>query len=313
MASGTGPCRFGQYYKLHRIVLNHLGLEDIPIYSPNQGRSLYDDLKGLGRRFIRIAWEGIIGVDAITALAVRSRPYEKIAGSTERIYQGYLKAIIKRIEQGGGIYDLIKDAGQGFAKIPKQEKVIPRVGIVGEIFVRSHPFSNKELTKNLEKAGIEVQLPPIGEWFFYLNFTRKRNCNWRGEYRRLLETTILDKTMHWIANRIYRLAGLEPEPRTKEILKLATPYLHDTFEGEAIISVGKAVDFLRDRANGVINVMPFTCMPGNIVSILLKGVKEDYNKPILSIAYDGLHHPTDRIRFQAFIAKVFESLGQVRR
>jgi len=306
MASGTGPCRFGQYYKLHRIVLDDLGLGNIPIYSPNQGRSLYDDLKGLGRRFIKLCWEGIIAVDAVTALALKIRPFEKFPGFTDNLYQKFLKAIIKRIENGEGIYNLIKEARHEFEQIKIDRMKKPKVGIVGEIFVRSHTFSNQHLIENLERQGVEVLLPPIGEWFFYLNFTRKRGCRWHNEYRRFLETAILDKTMHLIADRIYSLAGLKSEPRIKEVLKLANPYLHDTFEGEAIMSVGKAVDFLREGAEGIINVMPFTCMPGNIVSILLKGVKEDYDKPILSIAYDGLHHPTDRIRFFAFVSKIKE-------
>ncbi|RKX71472.1 CoA activase [candidate division WOR-3 bacterium] len=306
MASGTGPCRFGQYYKLHRIVLDHLGYREIPIYSPNQGRSLYDDLKGLGRKFIKICWEGLIGVDILTALRMRIVPYEKKKGSADRIYQEYLTKIIQRVKRGGGIHDLIQAAGAAFDHIERIDREVPRVGVVGEIFVRSHPFSNQRLISRLEAEGVEVRLPPIGEWFFYLNFTRKRTCRSNREYRRFFETLLLDKAMGLIAHRLYRLAGLPPEPTTETILRLAEPYLHDTFEGEAILSVGKAIDFLEEGCDGIINVMPFTCMPGNIVSILLKGVKEKYQRPILSIAYDGLHHPTDRIRFQAFVSKIKE-------
>ncbi|HID32280.1 MAG TPA: hypothetical protein EYP24_02755 [bacterium (Candidatus Stahlbacteria)] len=304
MASGTGPCRFGQYYKLHRIVLDRLGYRDIPIYSPNQGRSLYDDLKGLGRRFIKVCWEGIIAVDVLMALRFRRKPIERIPNSADSLYQRYLNRIIHAVEKGDSIYDIIKSAGKDFALIETVGRKIPKVGIVGEIFVRSHSFSNQDLITRIENEGIEVLLPPIGEWFFYLNFTRKRNCWWRGEYRRFFETDLLDRAMRWIANRIYNLAGLEPEPKIDEILDLARPYLHDTFEGEAITSIGKAIDFIKHGALGIINVMPFTCMPGNVVSILLKRVKDDFNVPILSIAYDGLHHPTDRIRFQAFITNL---------
>ena len=37
MPSGTGPCRFGQYNVFHRTVLDDLGYEDVPIFSPNSG------------------------------------------------------------------------------------------------------------------------------------------------------------------------------------------------------------------------------------------------------------------------------------
>ena len=76
------------------------------------------------------------------------------------------------------------------------------------------------------------------------------------------------------------------EPSTKEIIKNASPYLHDSFEGEAILSIGKAIDFVKIGASGIINVMPFGCMPGTIVSALLKGLKQDTGIPCLNIAYD---------------------------
>ena len=46
MPSGSGPCRFGQYNKLHRLVLKELGLEQVPVISPNQGRSVLQRDRG---------------------------------------------------------------------------------------------------------------------------------------------------------------------------------------------------------------------------------------------------------------------------
>ncbi|MCX5719363.1 MAG: acyl-CoA dehydratase activase, partial [Nitrospirae bacterium] len=43
MPSGTGPCRFGQYNVFHRIILDELGYEDVPIFSPNQDTTFYSD------------------------------------------------------------------------------------------------------------------------------------------------------------------------------------------------------------------------------------------------------------------------------
>ena len=44
MPSGNGPCRFGQYHRLHRLILDDLGYPDVPIYSPTQDEHLYRDL-----------------------------------------------------------------------------------------------------------------------------------------------------------------------------------------------------------------------------------------------------------------------------
>ena len=51
MPSGNGPCRFGQYHRFHRLVLDDLGFQHVPIYSPNQDETLYSDLGIMGSRF----------------------------------------------------------------------------------------------------------------------------------------------------------------------------------------------------------------------------------------------------------------------
>ncbi len=41
MPAGNGPCRFGQYHRFHRLVLDDLGFQHVPIYAPNQDETLY--------------------------------------------------------------------------------------------------------------------------------------------------------------------------------------------------------------------------------------------------------------------------------
>jgi len=96
------------------------------------------------------------------------------------------------------------------------------------------------------------------------------------------------------------------EPATKEIIKNASPYLHDSFEGEAILSMGKSVDFVKKGASGIISAMPFGCMPGTIVSALLKGLKQDRGIPCLSVAYDGVEATCSDIQLEAFMHQAIE-------
>jgi hypothetical protein len=79
-----------------------------------------------------------------------------------------------------------------------------------------------------------------------------------------------------------------PQPRIGMTLQFALPYVHHSFEGEAALSVGKAVDYAKRGVAGIINVMPFSCMPGTIAGALLKRMREDHdNIPLLSISYEG--------------------------
>jgi predicted nucleotide-binding protein (sugar kinase/HSP70/actin superfamily) len=92
------------------------------------------------------------------------------------------------------------------------------------------------------------------------------------------------------------------EPTTEEVIDLGLPYIHDSFEGEAILSVGKAIDFVDKGASGIINAMPFTCMPGTVVAAVMKRVRRDLdNVPFLNMAYDGLEQTNTVTRLEAFM------------
>jgi hypothetical protein len=93
MPSGNGPCRFGQYHRLHRLILDDLGYPDVPIYSPTQDEHLYRDLGMLGKNFTRLAWQGMVAIDLLDKKLRETRPYEAHAGETERVFQEYLKKL----------------------------------------------------------------------------------------------------------------------------------------------------------------------------------------------------------------------------
>ncbi|MDH4184111.1 MAG: hypothetical protein OEV92_07815, partial [Nitrospinota bacterium] len=92
------------------------------------------------------------------------------------------------------------------------------------------------------------------------------------------------------------------DPAIAELIKKASPYMKDTFEGEAILSIGKAVDFAEKGLSGVVNIMPFSCMPGTVVAALSKKVREDLNNiPWLNLDYDGVEETNTQTRLEAFM------------
>ncbi|UCC12343.1 MAG: CoA activase [candidate division WOR-3 bacterium] len=305
MAQGSGPCRFGQYYKLHRLILDDLGYHDMPIYAPNQGPSLFDDLGEIGWKFLFLTWDGICAVDALEAQSRMIRPYEVEKGTTERLYNTALQNIISMIEQGMNVMPYLKQVKREFDIITIDRSLSkPRIGIVGEIYVRSQRFSNTFIEKKLEDLGCEVALPAIGEWFFYTNFTRERNCRWFRQYRRALFTKFFNKYMTWRHKRIYDVFELVHESHITALLDYAHDILHPSFEGEAILSVGKTIDFIEKNFSGVVNVMPFTCMPGNIVTTLYKSIKDIYpDFPLFVLSLDGLDHAVDAMRLETFVSQ----------
>jgi len=307
MPSGDGPCRFGQYNRFQRMVLNQLGLQQIPIYAPNQGDSFYNELGIISKKFSRLAWQGIVVIDYLEKWLLSNRPYEKIFGEADSIYQKCLSLLCHHMETKHSVFPVLKKMYQSLASLRlKQKTNRPIIGIVGEIFIRSNRFSNNNLIREMELLGAEIRITPVSEWFHYINYTAKEHSFKNKNFKNLLFTTINDFVQKKDEKNIYRqLRTLMPngrEPSTKKLLNHSQPYLHSSFEGEAILTIGKSIDLVKKNVSGIINVMPFTCMPGNISTSILKKVRDDYkNFPFLNLAYDGLEDTTIKIRLEAFV------------
>jgi len=315
MPSGNGPCRFGQYHRLHRLILDDLGYPDVPIYSPTQDEHLYRDLGMLGKHFTRLAWQGMVAMDLLDKKLRETRPYEAGPGETERVFNYFLKKAYEVVRDSQddpnqcleGLIHVLREARRSFDSIKLTNPGSkPRIGIVGEIYIRSNRFSNEFIVRELEKLGAEVWLPPVSEWFLYLNFTSLRYSlrNRRlGNFWRTYITQLVQKRDEHKMDRIFESSLVNhPEPSIGQTLKEAKPYLDDSFEGEAVLSVGKCGDYLKKGASGLINVMPFTCMPGTIVGAVMKRYREDHNDiPFLNMAYDGQEETNTLTRLEAFM------------
>ncbi len=81
MPSGRGPCRFGQYHRYHRQVLDNLGLDRVEILSPMQDESVHSDFRALDKNFVLMFWRGVFAVDMLQKALWEYRPYEKLEGT----------------------------------------------------------------------------------------------------------------------------------------------------------------------------------------------------------------------------------------
>ena len=310
MPSGNGPCRFGQYNRYHRMILDELGFTNVPVYAPDQDEKFYKELGVVSKDFPKLAWWGIVAIDILEKKLREVRPYEVHKGSTEKVYWENLHKVCDAIRKKEFPAPAMKQAHKAFSEIAVDRSVKrPVIGVVGEIYVRCNRFSNDNLVKTLEDLGAEVKVPPVAEWIFYTNHTSKKK-NWsRGNYGNFFRTAFNDFFQHRYEDKLMDAFGGEHEPRTKDILKFAAPYINETFEGEAVLSIGKVVDYITNDIDGIMNAMPFTCMPGTIVNGILKRVREDYdNIPYLNMVYEGIEDTNARTRLEAFVHQTIERM-----
>lgn len=314
MGGSGGPCRFGQYNALQRLVLDELGYEDVPIYAPNQAASFYNDLGIVGRKFIRLAWRGVVAADLIEKCLLETRPHETQAGAAEHAYWQSLDDLCDVIRRGGEFEDFIacmERTRERFAAIAVDRQPKPIIGLVGEFYVRANRFSNQNIIAQIERLGGEVWMAPVYEWFLYRNFRRDMRARQRAQLRLLIKNKLTDAVMKKEEHRLVEvfdgfLRNCH-EPPTDMVLWYAAPYMHHTFEGEAIMTVGKAVDFAQRGLSGIVAVMPFTCMPGTISHAILKRVRRDFDDiPFLNMVYDGFEQATALTRIEAFMHQARE-------
>jgi predicted nucleotide-binding protein (sugar kinase/HSP70/actin superfamily) len=185
---------------------------------------------------------------------------------------------------------------------------------VGEVYVRLNRFSNEDVIRKIEQFGGEAWMAPMTEWILYVNTLSKKRSLRRRSFSNLLKVYLTDhyqkKDEHHLEKAFKGHLRNFGEPKTRSILKKARPYMDSSFEGEAVLSIGKSIDFAKRGASGVVNIMPFTCMPGTIVSALLKRYREENNNiPILNMAYDGQEQTNTLTRLEAFMyqAKEFQN------
>jgi predicted CoA-substrate-specific enzyme activase len=311
MPSGAGPCRFGQYNRFHRMVLEEMGFHDVPIYSPIQDHRLYQDLNLMGGRFSRLGWRAIVATDMITKMLHQVRPYEIVTGESDSAYKQSLAAICETLEQGqDGLRGVLEDSISRFRKVKITKERKPIVGVVGEIYIRSNRFSNNDLVRRIEEFGGEAWLAPISEWISYLNYVTKRNGLRKAGFGGFMQIMVTDYVQHRDERFLESIFGnwlnSGAEPKTDRIIEKASPYIDVSFEGEAILSVGKAADFIDNGVSGIINAMPFTCMPGTISSAVMRLLQNKYHAPIISVAYDGQSTTNITTRLEAFMYQVKE-------
>ena len=318
MPGSSGPCRFGMYNCMHRLVLKQAGAADANVISPNQDVRFYKQLaKNIDgsstTSFIKDIWVAVIGIDLLHKVILRLRPFAKDPGSAQQLYQQSIKRWTKAVEARTGLSKRIKlmesIAGQ-FARLELDHVVRkPRIGIVGEIYVRSHPFANMNIIARLEELGAACDLAPLAEWIYYTNFTRSCAAKRKRQLRELFNNS----AQNWLQHKIERKLAMPLEKKfgtlaekpVEHVIKLAQPYLHQSFEGEAILSVGKTIEYFTEGAGGVVNVMPFTCMPSTIVSSQTMRISADCDgMPILNLSFDGQEDSTLTTRLEAFVEQV---------
>ena len=313
--STNGPCRFGQYRTLQRNILDEAGLHEMEIVSPNGGSSHqgfgdYQSLNGHNPGKLRaLGWQGVVTVDLLQKLLHEYRPYEINPGQTDQLYEQCLERIVVAIEAGGG-KPLVKTmqwvAGQFEALPVDRSEPRPLIGLVGEMYMRFATYSNQGIIRQVEAAGGEMMVSSMMEWFYFTNWSAKTLSRDLRNYSNFLSVFLTDQYQQYQENKLVKtVEHLLKHPHETPISRLMDnirPYYEPGLGTEAVVSMGKAIDFAQRGLDGILNVMPFSCMPGIITAGMAPRLRADLdNIPWLDVIYDSQQGTNIRTRLEAFM------------
>jgi predicted nucleotide-binding protein (sugar kinase/HSP70/actin superfamily) len=310
MASGQGPCRFGQYAPFLKKLLLQLGYPEVELLSPSNEHG-YAEIGDFGTPFLRGSWRALVSADLLRKKLLMTRPYELEPGQSDQAFGDSIDDLCRTIEHSCSDYDCqlraivecLERARLRFEAVPVDEaQERPLIGVVGEIFCRLNNFSNSDLVRRLEKQGAECWISDIAEWIGYTNAGEARQLRLEGRRfsAAMLKCLLRSRIQHRDEEALLAVfaddfAGYE-EPGIDEVMELARPYLPNTgVDGEMVMSVGKAGYLARKGADGVVDISPFTCMNGIVSEAIYPRLSEDLGGfPIRNFYFDGTQSDLDR-------------------
>ena len=283
-ATGSGPCRFGQYYIFMEDLVKRLEIQDVALFALSSENSY----AGMGDDFDRRGWWAIIVSDVIEDIRSMLLANAQDPDAAVEILEQEWQKILGEME--GGDYDRLErqltqtaERLRGIAcKRPCEE--VPIITLSGEIFVRRDALSRQYLTERLAKMGFATVCSPVAEWVVYCNYMVEEGLNPE-------DLSIMDKVKFKIRNKfqtryekriksILSTSGLvHANPLDMEtIIDNASPYISRDLPGEAVLTVGASLAEVVSHSCGVIAIGPFGCMPNRLSEAILNETMNSRDK-----------------------------------
>lgn len=296
MSQTGGGCRATNYIALIRKALQDAGMGHIPVISINA--SGMEKQPGFAWS-LPLLHRGIMGTvygDLLQRLLYAVRPYEREKGSADNLYRLWVHNCKRALNKANfkefhwNLRQMIRE----FTEIPVTGVQKPKVGIVGEILVKYHPFANNNLVEFLEGEGVEVVAPDLIDFLLYSAYDRvfsyqKLAGSKKNEllarliislvefYRRDMKRALAESGRFHAPQTIYELAE-----QAQNILSLGNQ------TGEGWFLTGEMVKLIKEGVTNVICVQPFGCLPNHIVGKgMINEVKRQHPQAnITAIDYD---------------------------
>lgn len=231
-------------------------------------------------------------------MGCRIRPYETVAGTTDRALRKSLTLLEGAFRFGRSKEEALAQVIEWFERIQvcaaKRSRSRPKVAIFGDLYVRDNELINQDLIHFIEAHGGEVVTTPYSAYVKMIAQPYLRKWFVEGSYVQALSSkaliatiTRLEKTYYKYFQRILK----EPEPvydnPPQQILDMYNIRIENT--GESMENILKIYYFKKYHPDIALFVQtsPAFCCPSLITEAMATRIEKVTHTPIVAITYDG--------------------------
>ncbi|MGW8161621.1 MAG: acyl-CoA dehydratase activase-related protein, partial [Desulfobulbales bacterium] len=270
MASSEGPCRLGQYHVYTQRVMEKLQIPNVAMFTPSSTNGYCN----LGDDFLRAAWRAIVIGDLFDEMWSTV-----LAGAKDRetglaVFNEEHQAIMAVIDKRWPIIaaQLSKSAAKlRQIQLKKPYEQIPKISLIGEMYVRHDPLSMQNIIERLADRGFIVRTAAVSEYIKYIDWLLKKRIE--GEPTRgFTIRAYVKKYLDWAIRKRLAPSGLffhDGTAPVEPIIEAGQRYISPYFNLESILTVGSAFHDILHPSCGIISLGPFGCMPSRVAEAVL--------------------------------------------
>ncbi len=300
-----GPCRTGQYFVFYQNLFKDLQLENVVVFTLDADNS-YNEL---GPGVTKQVWWSFVASDYMKDVETALRTCAEKPTEALATFDNIWTRLIEVTERQGATKMLptLTGIAREITKIPLKKNLhdVPKVLIVGEIYVRRDDFAVDELVGEFASHGIMAKVAGITEWIWYLDFVKEYDLKKRLKlipfYRRFFSPIFAQfirfhierRYKLWVESKIMGIlnsTGLvphTPHDMYKIMKNAAKHFVSHELKSEITISTAAAATAMEDDYSGIVNISPFACLIGRVIEGIYTPWARERNFPVMSVEIDG--------------------------
>ncbi|MDR2862502.1 MAG: acyl-CoA dehydratase activase-related protein [Puniceicoccales bacterium] len=279
-----GQCRASNYLSLIKRALAAAGYADVPVISVGTvaGAAVNDQpgFKPDWLRNIHGLVAGMFYADHLLQMYHATAPVEAVRGTAAALRDRYVSAgaacVLRR--DLAALHGLLRAAVTEFNALAGESAIPPRVGIVGEIYVKYNFAGNRNIVEWLVTQGVEPVVPPLADFFLQefpnRGFNRRANLERSGWFSALGDKVVFRLIEHWQTQFEKAASGFVRYHRGEDVFvkagkagRIVNPAAQ---YGEGWLISAEMAAFAERGINNVVSLQPFGCIANHLVA---KGIE----------------------------------------